>query len=160
MPKITNKNDVMRLGERPRSLEGKPNYLDLPFAIKLYYSMSTISYTPWFSYQINMTLIECSRIRKDKTVRLAKRLGALKRRWLYAYTSSFSTRGRHDSTLVSFQHPGLRIVVVRLCPNVYHTSEYVWAACSLPGVSGQIWTSPHFEAIPRRGKTYFVLSRF
>ena len=66
----------MRLGERPRSLEGKPNYLDLPFAIKLYYSMSTISYTPWFSYQINMTLIECSRIRKDKTVRLAKRLGA------------------------------------------------------------------------------------
>ena len=62
----TNKNDVMRLGERPRSLEGKPNYLDLPFAIKLYYSMSTISYTPWFSYQINMTLIECSRIRKTR----------------------------------------------------------------------------------------------
>ena len=45
-------------------------------AIKLYYFMSTISYTPWFSYQINMTLIEFSRIRKDKTVRLAKRLGA------------------------------------------------------------------------------------
>ena len=36
-----------------------------------------------------------------------------------------ATRGRHDSTLVSFQHPGLRIVVVRLCPNVYHSSEYV-----------------------------------
>ena len=52
------------------------SYLDLPFAmfshqyeskaIKLYYSMSTISYIPWFSYQINMTLIECSRIRKDR----------------------------------------------------------------------------------------------
>ena len=50
--------------------------VDLPFAmfshqyeskaIKLYYSMSTISYTPWFSYQINMTLIECSRIWKDR----------------------------------------------------------------------------------------------
>ena len=77
-------------------------------AIRLYHSMSTISYTPWFSYQINMTLIECSRIGKDKTVRLAKRLGA----------------ARHDSTL-KFQHPGLRSVVVRLCPNVYHTSEYV-----------------------------------
>ena len=36
-----------------------------------------------------------------------------------------ATRSRHDSTLVSFQHPGLRIVIVRLCPNVYHTSEYV-----------------------------------
>ena len=65
-PWEVNKNYVMRLGERPRSLEGKPNYLDLPFAIKLYYSMSTISYTPWFSYQINMTLIECSRIRKTR----------------------------------------------------------------------------------------------
>ena len=50
------KNDVMRLGERPRSLEGKPN-INKP---KLHV------YTPWFSYQINMTLIECSRIRKDK----------------------------------------------------------------------------------------------
>ena len=104
---IVYKNDVMRLGERPRSLEGKPNYLDLPFAIKLYYSMSTISYTPWFSYQINMTLIECSRIRKTRP---------------FAWRSD---SGRHDSMLVSFQHPGLRIVVVRLCPNVYHSSEYV-----------------------------------
>ena len=66
------KNDVMRLGERPRSLEGKPNY----FAKKLYYSMFTIAYTPRIPYQFNVTLIECSRIRKDKTVRLAKRLGA------------------------------------------------------------------------------------
>ena len=53
-----NKNDVMRLGERPRSLEGKPDHLDLPFAINLYYSMSTISYG------------------KALTVRLSKRLGA------------------------------------------------------------------------------------
>ena len=66
--KYFNKNYVMRLGERPRSLEGKPNYLDLPFAINLYYSMSTISYTPWFSYQINMTLIDRSRIRKDRSL--------------------------------------------------------------------------------------------
>ena len=70
----------MRLGERPRSLEGKPNYLDLPFAIKLYYSMSTISYTPWFSYQIN-------------TERQDRSLGE-------------ATQGRHDSTF-KFQHPGL-----------------------------------------------------
>ena len=53
-----NKNDVMRLGERPRSLEGKPDHLDLPFAINLYYSMSTISYG------------------KALTIRLSKRLGA------------------------------------------------------------------------------------
>ena len=30
--------------------------LDLLFAIKLYYSMSTISYTPWFPYQFKLTL--------------------------------------------------------------------------------------------------------
>ena len=65
----------MRLGERPRSLEGKPNYLDLPFAIKFYYSMSTISYTPWFPYQFKMTLIECSRILKDRSLVEATRVG-------------------------------------------------------------------------------------
>ena len=26
---------------------------------------------------------------------------------------------------VTCRHPGLRSVVVRLCPNLYHTSEYV-----------------------------------
>ena len=56
----------MRLGERPRSLEGKPNDLDLPFTINLYYSMFTISYTPRFPYQFKMTLIEYSRILKVK----------------------------------------------------------------------------------------------
>ena len=35
-------------------------------AIKLYYSMSTISYTPRFSYLFNITLIECSRILKHR----------------------------------------------------------------------------------------------
>ena len=55
---------------------GNGSNVDLPFAmfshqyeskaIKLYYSMSTISYTPRFSYQINMTLIEGSRILKDR----------------------------------------------------------------------------------------------
>ena len=100
-----NKNDVMRLGERPRSMEGKPNYLDLPFAINLYYSMCTISYTPRFSYLFKMTLIKCSRIVKDRDRSLGKATRA-------AMTAS------------SFQHPGLS-VVVRLCPNVYHTSEYV-----------------------------------
>ena len=95
----------MRLGERPRSLEGKPNYLDLPFAIKLYYSMSTISYTPWFAYQINMTLIAHSRIPKNSDRPLTE-----------------ATRAA--MTACSSQHPGLT-VVVRLCPNVYHTSEYV-----------------------------------
>ena len=73
-------------GEAAVSKLGNHSNVDLPFAmlshqyeskaIKLYYSMSTISYTPWFSYHINMTLIGCSRIRNDKTVRLAKRLGA------------------------------------------------------------------------------------
>ena len=66
--------------------------------------MSTISYTPWFPYQFKMTLIACSRILKDRSLVEATR--------------------RHDSTLDSNQHPGLS-VVVRLCPNVYHTSEYV-----------------------------------
>ena len=84
--------------------------VDLPFAmfshqyeskaIKLYYSMSTISYTPRFSYQINMTLIAHSRIPKNSDRPLGE-----------------ATPGR------SFQHPGLRSVVVRLCPNVYHSSE-------------------------------------
>ena len=32
---------------------------------------------------------------------------------------------RAAMTARSFQHPGLRSVVVRLCPNVYHTSQYV-----------------------------------
>ena len=78
---------------------GKGSNVDLPFAmfshqyeskaIKLYYSMSTISYTPWFSYQINMTLIECPRTRKDRDHSLGE-----------------ATQGRHDSTL-QFQHPGL-----------------------------------------------------
>ena len=44
-------------------------------AIKLYYSMSTISYTPWFPYQFKMTLIECSRILKDRSLVEATRVG-------------------------------------------------------------------------------------
>ena len=103
-------------GEAAVSKLGNGSNLDLPFAmfsrqyeskaIKLYYSMSTISYTPRFPYQFKMTLIECFRILKDRSL--------LKPR----------ASGRHDSTLDSNQHPGLR-VVVRLCPNVYHSSEYV-----------------------------------
>ena len=63
-------------GEAAVSKFGNGSNVDLPFAmfshqyeskaIKLYYSMSTISYTPWFPYQFNMTLIECPRIRKDR----------------------------------------------------------------------------------------------
>ena len=55
---------------------GNNSNLDLPFAmfshqyeskaIKLYYPMSTISYTPRFPYQFKRTLIECSRIPKDR----------------------------------------------------------------------------------------------
>ena len=94
---------------------GNGSNVDLPFtmfshqykskAIKLYYSMSTISYTPRFSYLFKMTLIEYSRIVKDRDRSLGK-----------------ATRAA--MTARSFQHPGLS-VVVRLCPNVYHTSEYV-----------------------------------
>ena len=61
-------------GEAAVSKFGNGSNVDLPFAmfshqyeskaIKLYYSMSTISYTPWFPYQINMTLIAHSRIPK------------------------------------------------------------------------------------------------
>ena len=75
------------------SKSGNDSNVDLPFAmfshqyeskaIKLYYSMSTISYTPRFPYQINMTLIECSRILKHKPF------------------ACRSDSGRHDSTLVS-----------------------------------------------------------
>ena len=102
-------------GEAAVSKLGNGSNVDLPFAmfshqyeskaIKLYYSMSTISYTPWFSYQINMTLIECSRIRKDRP---------------FAWQSD---SGPTAMTARSFQHPGLRSVVVRLCPNVYHSRE-------------------------------------
>ena len=63
-------------GEAAVSKLGNGSNVDLPFAmfshqyeskaIKLYYSMCTISYTPRFSYQINMTLIEGSRILKDR----------------------------------------------------------------------------------------------
>ena len=102
-------------GEAAVSKLGNGSNVDLPFAmfshqyeskaIKLYYSMSTISYTPWFAYQINMTLIVHSRIPKNSDRPLAE-----------------ATRAA--MTARSFQHPGLS-VVVRLCPNVYHTSEYV-----------------------------------
>ena len=61
---------------------GNGTNVDLPFAmfshqyeskaIKLYYSMSTISYTPRFSYLFKMTLIECSRIVKDRDRSLGK----------------------------------------------------------------------------------------
>ena len=81
-------------GEAAVSKLGNDSNVDLPFAmfshqyeskaIKLYYSMSTISYTPWFSYQINMTLIEC----RQNTERHVRSLGEV-------------TRSRHDSTLVS-----------------------------------------------------------
>ena len=88
---------------------GNGSNVDLPFAmfshqygskaIKLYYSMATISYTPWFSYLFKMTLIECSRILKDTDRSLAEAT-------------------RTAMTARSFQHPGLRSVVVCLCPNV------------------------------------------
>ena len=81
-------------GEAAVSKLGNGSNVDLPFAmfshqyeskaIKLYYSMSTISYTPWFSYQINMTLIAYSRILKNSDRPLAE-----------------VTPGCHDSTLVS-----------------------------------------------------------
>ena len=102
-------------GEAAVSKLGNGSNVDLPFAmfshqyeskaIKLYCSMSTISYTPWFPYQINMTLIAHSRIPKHSDRPLAEA------------TRAAMTAG-------SSQHPGLS-VVVRLCPNVYHTSEYV-----------------------------------
>ena len=81
-------------GEAAVSKLGNGSNVDLPFAmfshqyeskaIKLYYSMCTISYTPRFSYLFKMTLIECSRILKDTDHSLAE-----------------ATQGRHDSRLVS-----------------------------------------------------------
>ena len=75
-------------------------------AIKLYYSMSTISYTPWFAYQINMTLIAHSRIPKNSDRPLAEATRAA----MTARSFRFNIR--------------VLSVVVRLCPNVY-SSEYV-----------------------------------
>ena len=81
-------------GEAAVSKLGNGSNVDLPFAmfshqyeskaIKLYYSMCTISYTPWFSYQINVTLIEC----RQNT----------ERRRPFAWRSY---SGRHDSMLDS-----------------------------------------------------------
>ena len=72
-------------GEAAISKFGNGSNVDLPFAmfsrqyeskaIKLYYSMSTISYTPWFPYQFKMTLIECFRILKDRSLVEATRVG-------------------------------------------------------------------------------------
>ena len=69
-------------GEAAVSKSGNCSNVDLPFAmfshqyeskaIKLYCSMSTISYTPWFAYQINMTLISHSRIPKSSDRPLAE----------------------------------------------------------------------------------------
>ena len=69
-------------GEAAVSKSGNGSNVDLPFAmfshqyeskaIKLYCSMSTISYTPWFAYQINMTLISHSRIPKSSDRPLAE----------------------------------------------------------------------------------------
>ena len=97
-------------GEPAVSKLGNGSNVDLPFAmfshqyeskaIKLYYSMSTISYTPRFSYLFNRTLIECLRILKHRP---------------FAWRSD---SGPTAMTACSFQHPGLRSVVVRLCPNV------------------------------------------
>ena len=57
------------VGEAVVSKLGNGSNVDLPFAmfshqyeskaIKLYYSMCTISYSPRFSYLFKMTLIEC-----------------------------------------------------------------------------------------------------
>ena len=72
-------------GEAAVSKFGNGSNVDLPFAmfshqyeskaIKLYHSMSTISYTPWFPYQFKMTLIECFRILKDRSLVEATRVG-------------------------------------------------------------------------------------
>ena len=80
--------------------------LDLPFATKLYYSTFTISYTPRFPYQFKMTLISHSRKPKN-----SDRLAEATRAAMTARTFQFNIR--------------VSSVVVRLCPNVYHTSEYV-----------------------------------
>ena len=80
--------------------------------IKFYYSTSTISYTPWFPYQFKMTLIECSRIQKDRSLAEATR-----------HRAAMTARSSQITPRTGFQHPGLRSVVVLPCPNVYHSSE-------------------------------------
>ena len=92
----------------PISIQLDPSFsdLDLPFATKLYYSTFTISYTPRFPYQFKMTLISHSRKPKN-----SDRLAEATRAAMTARTFQFNIR--------------VSSVVVRLCPNVYHTSEYV-----------------------------------
>ena len=85
-------------GEAAVSKSGNCSNVDLPFAmfshqyeskaIKLYCSMSTISYTPWFSYQINMTLIEC----RQNTERQDRSLGEVTRANMTARSFQFNIR--------------------------------------------------------------------
>ena len=85
-------------GEAAVSKLGNGSNVDLPFAmfshqyeskaIKLYYSMSTTSYTPWFSYQINMTLIEC----RQNTERQDRSLGEATRAAMTACSFQFNIR--------------------------------------------------------------------
>ena len=93
--------------------------LDLPFAIKLYYSMSTISYTPWFPYQFKMTLIACSRILKDRSLVEATRVGPP---WQHArfVSTSGSPYCRSPSLLVSFRL-NLKLYMIPKWPLDWHS---------------------------------------
>ena len=97
-------------GEAAVSKFGNGSNVDLPFAmfshqyeskaIKLYYSMSTISYTPWFPYQINMTLIAHSRIPKNSDRLLAE----VTRGAMTARSFQFNIRVRSDKVILFHVH--------------------------------------------------------
>ena len=85
-------------GEAAVSKFGNGSNVGLPFAmfshqyeskaIKLYYSMSTISYTPRFSYLFKMTLIEC----RQNTERQDRSLGEATRAAMTACSSQITPR--------------------------------------------------------------------
>ena len=110
-------------GEAAVSKSGNGSNVDLPFAmfshqykskaIKLYYSMSTISYTPRFLYLFKMTLIECSRIVKDRDRSLGK-----------------ATRAA--MTARSFQHPGLTSIRIQSDKVIlFHVHDILYSLVSI-----------------------------
>ena len=58
-------NVGLNINEYQFKLDPSFRDLDLPFAIKIYHSMSTIANTPRFPYQFKMTLIQYSRSQRS-----------------------------------------------------------------------------------------------
>ena len=103
-------------------------------SIKLYYSMSTISYTPRFPYHFKMTMIECSRIPKDRDRSLAE-----------------ATRGRRDSMLTS-SHASRR--------DLRRSTEYAGFPCIIECLTKFIVLAVFFYlGSIKLSKLFYILTR-